>query len=89
MRLLFYGCVITLIFGMTFSFVPLFPYGLLFAELLFVWGVRLGWQPTVETVLRDSHDPLEGDTYVVGEVPRSYLERGDPGAAWLVKGSPP
>jgi hypothetical protein len=33
-------------------------------------------QPPAKPVLRDPYNLVEGDVYVVGEVPRSYLERG-------------
>jgi hypothetical protein len=80
---LFNGCVIALVAAVTLGFVPLWPWGLDGALLLFVWR-GLGMKP----VRRDLHDALVGDVYVVGEVPRSYLERGHPGWRWLVKPPP-
>jgi hypothetical protein len=68
------ACLVVLVFGAVFGFIPLLPWGLLVAELLFLWWGRLSgnWpQAAVEPVLREPHDLLEGDAYVVGEVPSS------------------
>jgi hypothetical protein len=78
-RLLFYGCVIVLIFATVFGFIPLLPWAGDCGLLLFLWWGRLSghWpQASVEPVLRDPHDLLEGDCMLLA---RFRVERGDPG----------
>jgi hypothetical protein len=82
---LFHLCVVALIFATVFCFVPLFPWALIGAELLVIWGCRLSLR--AQPIRGEMHDAFEGDVYVVGEVPRGYLERGYPGGRWLVKRS--